>query len=198
MFETYRIATLLNKLKFRIKTFPTWVLWKNFKFDKWHIYGSTQPKYQGEVIRMLNELDFRFKIVEIGCGLGSILKSIDYVEKFGLDLDRNVISAAKFINRRSQINFVTGSFDDAKKYIDIDVLLAVNWVHNLDPAQLLFELSYFSQRGALVLTEGVEDYRFYHDRIFFASHFIILKEVFVPEGKRHLFLLAPLVREDFN
>jgi len=189
---------MFNALKFKIKTFPTWLLWKKFKFDSWHIYGSTQPKYQGEVIRMLNELDYRFKIVEIGCGLGSILKSVDYLEKFGLDLDQNVISAAKFINRRSQISFMTGSFEDAKKYIDIDVLLAVNWVHNLDPAQLLFELSYFSKRGVLVLTEGVEDYRFYHDRVFFDSHFKILKEVFVPEGKRHLFLLAPLVREDIN
>jgi hypothetical protein len=190
MFKAYRFTVLLNSLKFRIKTFPTWLLWKKFKFSKWHIYGSTKPKYQSECIRILNELDNRSTIVEIGCGLGSILKSVDYQRKYGFDVEENVISAANFINRSDQINFIIGSFEEAKKIKDIDVLLAVNWVHNLDPMSLIVELSYFTQRKTLVLTEGVEEYTFFHDKTLFASHFKILKEIFVSEGNRHLFLLT--------
>jgi hypothetical protein len=190
MFKADRFKVMFNTLKFRIRTFPIWLLSKYFKFNSWHVYGSTQPKYQGECIRILNELGNRFTIVEIGCGLGSILKSVNYQNKYGLDIEENVISAARFIDRRGKIDFVTGSFEEARKIQDIDVLLAVNWVHNLDPRELISELSYFTERKTLVLTEGVENYAFYHDESLFASHFKILKEVFVSEGKRHLFLLA--------
>jgi hypothetical protein len=196
MLKVDRFKVMFNRLKFRIRTFPTWLLWKYFKFNSWHVYGSTQPKYQGECIRILNELGNRSTIVEIGCGLGSILKSVDYQNRYGLDIEENVISAAKFLDRRDKINFVTGSFKEARKFQNIDVLLAVNWVHNLDPLELISELSYFTERKILVLTEGVEHYAFYHDESLFASHFKILKEVFVSEGKRHLFLLTSPQRDD--
>lgn len=176
---------LCNFVKYHLLTFPTFILQRVYRFDKWHIYGSSKPQYTFIVSQMLNQLTKKDTIVEIGCGLGNILKLARFDNKIGFDLDPQVIKAAKLTNWFRRIEFRRGTFLEATEVQDIDVLVAVNWVHNLESRLLVKELLNFP--SCYIVTEGVEDYRFFHSREKFESNFQILDEV--KSGNRHIYLL---------
>jgi hypothetical protein len=73
-------------------------------------------------------------VVELGCGLGDILSRIEAPIRVGYDIDSGVIRAARFLHGR-HVTFVEGdaaSFREERP----DVLILVNWLHNVSPADL--------------------------------------------------------------
>ncbi len=174
-----------NFFQFHVATVHIYALQKIFHFDKWHIYGSSRPDYVKVVARILNNLDLNGTVVEVGCGLGNILRLSKFQRKVGLDIEANVIRAAKLVNLGKSIQFQIGSFREARNFKNIDVLVAINWVHNIDSESLIGEFLRFPRM--LILTEGVENYKYFHSRDIFISEFIVISEVTV--DSRHIFLL---------
>jgi len=74
-------------------------------------------------------------VVEIGCGLGDIISHITAKERYGLDIDERVIRAAKKLYPVGIDFDVASLFNSNKiknKCSNIDLLIMVNWPHNVN------------------------------------------------------------------
>ena len=104
-------------------------LQKKYGFDMWHISPIWHRKYVIEVIRYINKNKPLNSVAEIGCGLGDLLRNVNADNRIGMDIDENVIEAAKKLNRRNdEIEFCVGSFKElqGKK---INYLITLNFMH---------------------------------------------------------------------
>jgi SAM-dependent methyltransferase len=152
------------------------LLWERYKFDPWHCEGTYYCRpYQRIAVEMINRVHPE-TVVEIGCGLGEIISRVNANIKFGYDQEGAVIEAAKEI-RGQKVNFRLGSGDDIIK-TNIDVLVAINWIHNLSPdemeqliASLIDRVSYFLLEA---ITPGEPGYRFYHDFSFLNGRAVLV------------------------
>lgn len=113
------------------------------------------------------------------------MRKSNYKNRIGFDSDLNVVRAAKVFNIGKDIEFEYGSFSEARSIKDIDVLVAINWVHNLNSDLLIKELLSFPK--ILIITEGVSNYKYFHSEEVFSSDFKILSKRVV--GQRHIFLI---------
>ena len=128
---------VIKKIQCYSYTLYLLVLCVIFKFDNWHARSSAIcRKYKHQLITIINDIDGKSCVVEIGCGLGDLLEKIEANQKIGFDLDENVINAAKFINK--DISFEKGSFANVVALNEnIDVLILVNWIHNIPLDELV-------------------------------------------------------------
>src|SRR6476661_7699197 len=86
-----------------------------YRFDKWHVSSIDQRKYAQDIIFYCNKKDDKHSFVEIGCGLGDILRNVKYKTKKGLDADANVLKAASLLARLQgqNIQFEVFSFPES-------------------------------------------------------------------------------------
>lgn len=104
-------------------------LQKKYQFYEW----NTSPFELREYVQVAAEYINRIKpktVIDIGCGLGELLRHIRAEHKVGLDLDENNIKTAKILDRSGKIRFITGSFEQIKGE-KIDVLVTLNFMHGL-------------------------------------------------------------------
>lgn len=105
-----------------------------FGFAKWHANAPLSARsYRRIVAELVNGLRPKC-VVEVGCGLGSILALVHAPERWGYDIDHGAIRAARLLRDRS-INFRYGSIQSVTAG-QIDVLILVNWIHELAPEEL--------------------------------------------------------------
>ncbi len=66
------LEIVLNKLrnfvKYHILTFPIFALQRIYGFDKWHIYGSSKPKYTFIISQILNQLEKKTQSWKLAVG----------------------------------------------------------------------------------------------------------------------------------
>lgn len=143
-----------------------------FNFDRWHISTLYERRYAQDIIYFLNQLNSEQKnsVVEIGCGLGDIVRNLKFKNKIGFDKEENVLKAARFINylttkraKFSEFNFPSYISDKH------NVIIMVNWIHHIKP-ELLKEAvaNYFDKNiletGCIILdTVQEKNYEFNHD-----------------------------------
>lgn len=137
-----------------------------FKFHPWHAEApiSARP-YRCVVARIVNELK-PVSVVEVGCGLGMILRLVEAPKRYGYDVDVGAIRAARFLHGDT-ITFSTGDLAtvDLK---EIDVLILVNWIHEISPMLLHEQLRPLLSRTRYLLLDALDPdgptgYRFKHD-----------------------------------
>lgn len=143
-----------------------------FKFDPWHYKGTYHCRpYQRIAVKLVNNLQPKV-VVEIGCGLGEIISRVNATRRIGYDLDGAVIEAAKFI-RSGKVNFYVGTGNDVQEK-EIDVLILLNWIHDLSPQQMMNFLEPFYKRVSYFVLEGITPgeagYKFFHDFKFLSEH----------------------------
>ena len=136
-------------------------------------------------------------VVEIGAGLGELLAHIDAPRRFGYDIDPGVVRAARFLHRRG-ITFVQG---DATQVIEmpIDVLILVNWIHNLSPDELSGLLKPLMPRTTHLLLDAIDldgpsSYCYKHTFDFLNGKAELVSITRAPDEPRsfHLFRVMPL------
>jgi hypothetical protein len=150
--------------------FAIWTLSKAYSFPStWHPPTSARP-YRIAIARAVNALS-PLTVCEIGCGIGSILSRIKAPQRIGYDVDPGVVRAARLIRSR-RIEFHCGSIADVSEP-RIDVLILVNWIHEIDPDQLSKDLLPLLDRVRYVVLDaidpGCEGYRHHHDFCFLAG-----------------------------
>ena len=148
------------------------ILQKIFHFDKWHISSLDQRKYAQDILLHCNQRKQEEYFAEIGCGLGDIIRNIDFHFRVGFDIDKNVLKAVSFLSRitgQKNIRFAIFNFPDSPLPDEHDVILMVNWIHHIEPAILKNKLlQYFSENlreeGEIII-DTVQDpaYRYNHD-----------------------------------
>lgn len=146
-------------------------LQKVLKFDVWHLASDDERPYVSYLVREVNSLNLDGKVVEVGCGLGDIISNVETEDKMGCDIDKRVIIAAHMLHPR--VRFYVGSFGgivDQK----ISVLIAVNFLHNLNRSELKREFKRLIKRNDvdMIVVDSVPSppYAYSHDyQAFFAG-----------------------------
>lgn len=165
-----KLLKLLLKLH---RIFPVFVLYLIFKFDSWHLRASQNLGYVESILEMANRLEERKKVVEIGCGLGNILKNLDFQVKHGYDIDKKIIAAAKILGALefNSAQFFQGGYQEIITLNDYDLVVMINWPHTIDSRTLQKILESIKNRiltpNGFIIIEGVPGYRHYHDESFF-------------------------------
>lgn len=142
--------------------------------EEWHATPIRDRPYAVAVVKHLNELDSAHErcIAEIGCGLGEILRSVEWSHRDGFDADEGVIRVARVISRfrRDQgMRFEVAALPGIVLNGRYDAIVMVNWIHHIDKNTLSSSLRYFSEvnlkkNGIIVIdTVGDPAYRFNHD-----------------------------------
>lgn len=146
-----------------------------FGFDLWHIAPSHEKKYINCIVDYVDRNNFN-TIVEIGCGLGDVLRRVKKGRRIGLDCDRRVINAAKFIEiinpvANNKIQYQTFDFFTDKVNIKCDLLIMCNWIHAV-PALLLkpkleeILKSALTESGVIIIdTVNNPKYQYCHENI---------------------------------
>ncbi len=99
---------------------------KKYHFDTWHLVPYEWREYAQACVKYINSRGGG-TIVDIGCGLGGMLRHVQADRKVGLDLHEEVIMAARELGD-SGIEFRTGSFDDLVGET-VDYLITLNFMH---------------------------------------------------------------------
>jgi SAM-dependent methyltransferase len=173
-FATRKIAGLRRlglrrAARISIDRFFLSLLRRVFKFHPWHVEAplSARP-YRRLVATIVNRLEPKV-VVEAGCGLGAILHLVKAPYRRGYDIDKGAVRAARFLRGR-KIVFTSGSLEDVAED-QIDVLILVNWIHELSPENLAALLAPLLSRVRYLLLDaidpaGPEGYKFKHDFAF--------------------------------
>ena len=145
------------------------LLQQMYGFHPWHASSplSARP-YRFTVAEMVNEVKPEI-VIEVGCGLGSILSLVQAKTRHGYDVDKGVVQAAKIL-RSKTINFTCGDMTCVEA-AQIDVLILVNWIHDFSPDQLEIWLLPLLPRTRYLLLDAIDPenpagYSFAHDFFF--------------------------------
>ena len=136
----------------------------------WHPPTSLRP-YRVVVAREIDALRPRV-VCEVGCGLGSILHRVHAPVRIGYDISPGVVRAAKWIRSRA-IDFRVGTLVD----VDVermDVLVLVNWIHEIRPEDLARQLLPLLPRARYLMLDAIDadnayPYPYRHDFAFLAG-----------------------------
>jgi SAM-dependent methyltransferase len=153
---------------------------KKFGFDRWHISPKEFRPYALDIIRYINStIDPDGTVVEIGCGLGEIIRNIKARFLFGYDTSEPVITAASQLDKKAKVVFKIGSFTDVKK-MKIDFLITVNFIHEISSSELrnLFEVVCSENDIHYLLVDYIkgEGYPFTHDHSVIPENYLKVYE----------------------
>lgn len=144
-----------------------------YGFDKWHISPLAERPYARDVITYSNNRKERNNFVEIGCGLGDIIRNVDYINRTGYDNDGKVLKAARVLPSKTRngksVNFEVFSFPESKLTGKYDVITMVNWIHHIEPVVLKKYIEQYFQENLTasgeIMIDTVQDkaYRYNHN-----------------------------------
>lgn len=154
----------VNKL-FRI------LLYYTFRFDKWHIGILSEKMYALDIIRYCNTLKSDKHVLEIGCGLGDIIRHVNSHYSYGYDRDVNALKAAAFLSffRPRRISYSRFEFLKDEIYGNYDVVILVNWIHGITPAVLKQKIQEIYKKNlnmnGVIIVDTVQEkgYMFNHE-----------------------------------
>lgn len=96
--------SLYWKIYFRILSIPRYLLKYIFKFYPFNLIPTQSKQYCVDIINHLNKREIKRSVVEIGCGLGDILRNIHFIKKYGYDKQVEVLNALNFMIKKSELN----------------------------------------------------------------------------------------------
>lgn len=166
------------------------ILAKMFRFPaSWHPPTSMRP-YRIAVAKVVSDLHPKI-VCEVGCGLGSILTRVNAPRRIGYDISAGVIRAARLI-RPGSIEFKQGGLD-AVRIPSMDVLILVNWIHEVSPKDLESSLLPLLPRTHYLMLDAIDPdnafgYRYKHDFAFLVTHAVRRSTTRV-EGEGRSFIL---------
>jgi hypothetical protein len=167
-----------------------------YKFHPWHAVApiSARP-YRRTVAGIVNELK-PTTVVEVGCGLGGILSHIKAVNRYGYDVDGGVIRAARLLHGK-RITFIHGDLSTVSLR-NVDVLILVNWIHDISPTLLDSLVSPLLSGTRYLLLDAIDadgpsGYKYKHDFAFLRERAKSISVTRHPEEGRSFQLFEVLV-----
>ena len=135
-----------------------------FGFDQWHTSVVDDRHYALDIIKYCNARNSREAILEIGCGLGDMLRKVQYKQRIGFDIDTKVLSGARFLSffdGGQKIKFAEFHFPKTELKEMVDVLIMVNWIFFFDEETLARYLQkYFHENvkaGGAIIVDTLKD-----------------------------------------
>lgn len=100
---------------------------KKYGFEAWHLSPYEWRAYLQKTASYINAHGAE-TVVDIGCGLGSLLKHIEAVSRIGFDIHEEVILAARELGGKSVV-YNVGTFGEVDMETAIDYLITLNFTH---------------------------------------------------------------------
>jgi SAM-dependent methyltransferase len=173
MIAIHKAARAVRRLERRL-------LQRVYGFDRWHVGHAGEP-YGADIVRYLNqwaEAD-RQAVVDIGCGLGDIIRHLHFRTPLGLDRDPRVLAAARLLSvfrRRPGLKFEVFEFPEAQLSGEYNAIIMINWIHEIEPSTLRQTVHrYFEEHlrhGGCLVLDTVQDsaYTYNHEVGSLAPH----------------------------
>jgi SAM-dependent methyltransferase len=144
-----------------------------YGFDRWHL-GHSGEAYAHRIVEFLNGWPAadRGAVVEIGCGLGDILRGLRFETRLGLDRDPRVLAAARVLAvARGHVGLAFGVLEFPETLLRgrYNAIVLVNWIHEIPPPALAAALrTCFVEHlvpGGAIIVDTVRDvaYMYNHD-----------------------------------
>ena len=127
LIDKIRETRLRNTVIGSIKMLYYSVLRRKYGFFKWSVSPFELRPYIQDVAKYINRTESD-SVLDIGCGLGELLRHVKATDKTGYDIDDKSIAVAKRLDRKHSITFNTGSFEEARGY-NVDVMVSLNFMH---------------------------------------------------------------------
>ncbi len=100
---------------------------KIYKFDTWHFSPYEWREYLQKTAEYINANNAK-KVIDIGCGLGELLKHLNAETRIGLDESEGIIGAASELSH-GKITYKVGSFNEVMGEKDVDYLVTLGFTH---------------------------------------------------------------------
>src|SRR4051812_1817284 len=128
-------TSVQSGLRRRLQRWARAVLQRAYGFDRWHI-GHAGEAYARDIVRALNAWPAREReaVVDIGCGLGDIVRRLAFRERLGLDADEGVLGAARLLarfQRGASPRFGRFHFPQSELSGVYNAIIMVNWIHQM-------------------------------------------------------------------
>lgn len=168
--QTIRATGLRSSARIALELVSLQILYRVYRFHHWHAYSPVSARPYRRVVADLAQADGDrlARVVEVGCGLGHILARVQAAERIGYDPDAGALRAGRLLYGRG-VTFLSGSFESVDDP-QIDVLIAVNWLHSFSPAQVEAWLRPLLSRTRRLLVDQIDPeaagYKFHHDFAF--------------------------------
>ena len=102
-------------------------LQKVYHFDPWHISPYELRRYLQAVAEYMNG-KAPAVVVDVGCGLGELLRHTKAKVKIGYDVCEDTLGAARALSR-GDIEYRLGSFDEMAVDRPVDYLVTLGFMH---------------------------------------------------------------------
>lgn len=151
-----------------------------YRLGWWHINSFSDSPYAADVVAHLNRSVIRNSVLDIGCGLCSILRRINYREKKAFDRKQNILKAAALISRfhniGNEISFERFDLKTDRVTGKFDAVIMINYVHNINPDEFkqIIRRIYYENLNSLgeiifdTVSFKAKQYPFNHD----ANHLV--------------------------
>lgn len=127
LFRKIREVGIINCLLGGIKRERYKRLCKKYHIDRWHVSPYELRKYVQVTAEYVNSKKVDV-VVDIGCGLGEMLRHINAETRIGIDDQEEVIKVARMLDK-GNITYNVGSFDTVNMTSPIDYLITLGFMH---------------------------------------------------------------------
>jgi SAM-dependent methyltransferase len=172
---------MIHKIKIKLATYSRKPLAWVFRFHNWYILPLSLKRYAQGIILFLNRAKNRESYLEIGCGLGDIIRNVNFRKRLGMDRENNVLRAARFLSIISfQQNIVYKEFTFPGNSIsgEFDAIVLVNWIHEIVPEILKLKVTEYYlnnlKNGGVIIIDTVrhEGYTYSHKISFLTENIV--------------------------
>lgn len=101
---------------------------KQYQFDSWHESPYELRKYAQATAEYINRHNAQ-TVVDIGCGLGEVIRNVSTPNRIGLDECGICIEVASKLDKSKQIKYIVGSFNELKVDGIIDYVITLGFMH---------------------------------------------------------------------
>ncbi len=121
---------LANTVKGSFRRLKYTKLQKEYGFDTWHLSPYELRKYAQAVVKYVNtHRESHDEVVDIGCGLGEVIRNIKTDNRYGYDLSKEVIECAKTLDKTGTIKWGVGSFDEFGSGRKVEYYITLGFMH---------------------------------------------------------------------
>ena len=106
-----------------------------YDLDEWHSNTYERSSYAKTLVSKVNKIENinRMNVLEVGCGIGNIIRHIECDKKYAYDSDPKVLKALRFCDYKMRIEILM----QLQNLERMDIILAINFLHGYSENEVI-------------------------------------------------------------